>query len=586
MRSRPDVTLYLDPATVTPGQRLRARVRLESRSATPIDGVEVVLTGRESRYKNTSSTGKSSVTYYHRRDVCRLVARFPAGVLEPGRWEREAIFDLPADAPPTFRSRLSAIAYELKVHVQIPWWPDRTVKYDVPVVPEAARPDPARPQTFTSQVGDYRGEDPVVELSIEDDQLFPGGNLRGAVAVTGLGSRRVRRVELVAATLESPRVYSAAGPTDVDRRRWVVREGRPDEGQAIAFNVGVPKDLALPFSSPFIQVDHWLEARVVVAFGRDVLLRAPIRVRRLASATPRSDAPIAPPVGRDRQRAVWAAAIERASAAGLDAPQFDPVRERATFRVSGIDVAIAEEQRESLGPCLVASLDWPSIGLGLRVAERRWTDFGGSPEGVHAALAKRFSVRTRDARQVRGLLDEGLFKALAQFKEAALDDDGAVVLRKGGVNQLAGLERVLAAVRALAETLAVRFGSIPAPQPLEGSMDAWRRFASERGARVRPGDGSVQDWSIRGIPVVLEYQWNDAEPVALRLTTLVPEGEDVTAWTTRFAADLSLEAFAEGRNAGVTMPLEHGPDRVAVVAERMTATVAKLLGHGAEGPYR
>jgi hypothetical protein len=186
MRSRPDLSVYLTPTHVCPGERQRARVVLTSRSETPFDGIDVVLVGKESRYKSTTSNGNNSTRHYHRREILRLGMRFPAGVLTPGTWEREVTFDIPRDAPPSYRSTLATIVYELEVHVHIPWWPDRRERYAVTVETLAVDPGPPRPQIFTTQAGEVRGDAPVLELSLEDDRLRLGGSLAGAVAITGL----------------------------------------------------------------------------------------------------------------------------------------------------------------------------------------------------------------------------------------------------------------------------------------------------------------------------------------------------------------------------------------------------------------
>ena len=41
-------------------------------------------------------------------------------------------------------------------------------------------PGAPRPQIFTTQAGDSRGDAPVLELSLEDDRLRLGGTLAGA----------------------------------------------------------------------------------------------------------------------------------------------------------------------------------------------------------------------------------------------------------------------------------------------------------------------------------------------------------------------------------------------------------------------
>ena len=49
MRSRPDVKVYLDPPQPCPGDRLRVKVVLESKSETPYDAVQI-FPSRASRH--------------------------------------------------------------------------------------------------------------------------------------------------------------------------------------------------------------------------------------------------------------------------------------------------------------------------------------------------------------------------------------------------------------------------------------------------------------------------------------------------------------------------------------------------------
>ena len=219
MRSRPDLSVYLTPTHVCPGERQRARVVLTSRSETPFDGIDVVLVGKESRYKSTTSNGNNSTRHYHRREILRLGMRFPAGVLTPGTWEREVTFDIPRGAPPSYRSTLATIVSELEVHVHIPWWPDRRERYAVTVETLAVDPGPPRPQIFTTQAGEVRGDAPVWELSLQDDRLRLGGRLAGGVAICQ-GSRAapgVPRARRMAASryCRGPRPLRAAVSSSV-----------------------------------------------------------------------------------------------------------------------------------------------------------------------------------------------------------------------------------------------------------------------------------------------------------------------------------------------------------------------------------
>ena len=585
MRSRPALTVYLLPNNPSPGDRLHVRVHLDVHSETPCDAVDVVLVGRESRYMRTSRTGKTSTRKYHRREILRLGKRFEGGVLRPGTWDRELYIDVPADAPPTYSSGLAAVGYELDVRVIIPWWPDRHEKYEVKVRPSAWDPGPARTRIFTSLVGENRGEEPVLELSLEDDRLPLGGKLAGAVAVTGLGDRKLRRVEVSLCAVESALVSSTAGPAEVDRRTWVIHEGTPAEGAAIPFRLKLPDDAPVTFHTPFIRLDQRLEATAVVAFGSDVAISAPVVVLAPSSARPAAHANL-PLVGRQRHLEVWRAAVDKVRVPGVEVVHFNAEEATATLEVRGVRVVVSEEHRDKLGPCLVAALDWPAMGLDLRLGERSWTDMGGKLEEVDRAFQKRFLVRAREGAQAARVLGAEVRQALEIFDEAAMDDAGAVVMRKGGVYQVAGLERFLSLVQMLAARLGHAVASVAPPAALAGGFGAWRAFAEGQGATLRVGDMSLHGWTVRGVPLTLDHRWEGAIPAESRLWTPRPERGEPAAWTAELGVATGRPVFVDESRVGITLPTVTDPEAAAVVADRFAIAVGKLLGASTAGPYR
>lgn len=602
MRSRPELSVYLTPTQVCPGERLRARVVLESRSETPFDKIDVVLVGRESRYESTSSSGDSTTAHYHRREVVRLGVSFPPGVLMPGAWDREVTFDIPRDAPPTYKSPLATIAYTLEVHVHIPWWPDRRESYTVPVQALAVDPGPPRPQVFTTQAGDHRGDAPVLELSLEDDRLRLGGTLAGAVAVTGLRGRRLRRIEVACVAVETALVKSSAGPRDVNRQTWIIHKDTPAEGESVPFRLAIPPELSPSFRSPFIQVQHAIEVVAVVALGQDIALRVPALALRSAAARPGAPVPL---IGSARHLGVWQAAVAQVRETGVTGMRdlhFDPTQGAASFSVGDVAVTVVEEQGEvrkrreragvtggppvtDSGPCLVAELTWPALGLDLRVAERRWTDFGGKPAAFDAALTKRFSLRAREPEQASRFLDPSLRDALLTFDEAGLDDEGAVVLRRGGVYKVDGLVRFLAQAHHLATQVARATALIPPPTALRGTADGWRAFASSRAARLRPGDLALVDWSLRGVPLTLTHRFEQQRRLASELSTPLPTGADPMAWQAALTKATGQPSFVEAAQAGITLGEVGEPSAFSAIAEAFAVAVVKLAG-GDVAPYR
>jgi len=589
MRSRPDLTVYLTPSAPVSGAELHIHVRLHSHSRTPFDAIDVVLTGKEVRYKHPVRAGNPGLVPRYERQILALGRRFPAGVLEPGDWDREVIVPLPPEAPPSYRSKLTVIAYTLDVRVHIPWWPDREGQYAITVRPPAARQTAAAPALYTTQKGENRGAEPVLELSVDNGEVAQGGVLSGAVALSGLGDRHIRRIELACSTVESAFVFekSAGGSLEVDRRSLTIHQGTPRDGEPVPFRLGIPEDLPTSFTTPVIRVQHVLEATAVVAFGTDLVLRAPVVVLRSQAPReelePRSPKPL---LGRARHIAVWRAAAEGARSTGLHELSIDADNAAASFQLGGIEVSVAEEHREGLGPCLAAHLEWASLGLDLRLAERRWTDFGGNLEGIDARFQKRFTLRAREPAQAATVLDKGVREALVGFDEAGLDDASAAVLRKGGVYQVKGLERFFALSQALAAALGRAVKNVPPPAAFASVHRAWQRFAEEQGASLRVGDLSLHGWFVHGVAISLVHEWEADRPVRSRLCTALPADAVAEAWTETVSQATQQPCAINNAELYIPLPTVTEPDTTVALATRFARACAKLRGSGDAGPYR
>lgn len=588
MRSRPDIALYLSPTQPSPGQTLRATVELRSSSETPYDAIDIVFIGRESRFKYTASTGKSTVRKYHRRVSIQLGHQFPGGVLGVGTFKHIVDFNLPADLAPTFGSQYSSIAYEMSVRVHIPWWPDRQETFTIPVR-IAPRPAPAlSPIAHTTAQGDQRGDDPIIELSLESNVLSPGGNLNGAIAFTGLGDRRLRHVELVLSQIETPLVESKVGSAEVERRTWKILEKTPEEGVGIPFRLAIPPEVVPNFQSAFLRIDYALEVVGVVAFGTDLKLRVPVVVEQHKNKPKRSAE--LPLVGKVRHLSVWRAAVDAIKAAKLHVVEFDPERASMVLDMYGIRVQVIEEHREKFGPCLVAELNYPSLGLDVRLCERRWTDFGSKIPEMDRALAKRFTAQAREPRQVTQLLGASLQKVLNVFEEAALDDETAVVVQKGGVYRASGLERFVSLVQALALFLTRARKKIPAPAELAKYLAGYQQFAMERGATLCVGDLSLSDIHCGGMNLSLTHVFEGALPrESLLLVALTPaqlEKGLPAGYLESLRVATGYEGVAVDESVGIRLPLVEDPAMHLQTMDTLAACVSMLDASTKLGPYR
>ena len=238
MRSRPDIKLYLSPAELTPGAHLQAEAVLRSRSETPIDGIVVRLTGLEQRQSGMVMVGNAPLPQYQTYRHVDLVARVPKALLTPGEHRFTFAFDIPPNAPPQYRSRTTSIVYDLDVRVGIPWWPDRSAHYLVPVVASPLSAVGAG-AAFCTDARGPQGTALYLEASLESPVVPLGGVLRGALSLANVAHHRIRRIELALVHTEHARDGSGR---DAEMQRYVVtlQEGAPADGQALPFRMTLP----------------------------------------------------------------------------------------------------------------------------------------------------------------------------------------------------------------------------------------------------------------------------------------------------------------------------------------------------------
>lgn len=594
MRSRPDLKLYLSPGAIEAGTRLRAEAELVSRSRTPIDGVEFHLVGKERRHTGTTMVGNAPMPTYQEITHVDLVARTPATTLEEGRHRVAAEFDLPQRCPPTYRSSITTITYDLAVRVAIPWWPDRSERYLVNVV--------APPSSATGEPGSYcsngagpQGKALYLEASLDSAVIDHDGAVRGAVSVANVEHHRIRRMELALVVNERP--SDRSGVHESQRYVLTLHEGAPIEGEAIPFLLKIPQAAPPSFFGSLIEVEWSLEIRAVVALGTDAWLKIPIQVVRRAPGAPREveSAGRVPPIGRERRALVWAESARRHGLAN------DASEERMTLDLgSGASLAISLEQRKAGGLFYTATVAWPRLGIDLAVTERRWVD-AWSSAGITIGVTgfpDRFTVRGREPSQVRSFLDEASARALLLFEEAAVGDDGATLVSAGTAQSVEDLDAFVARAVAAARTLAQGTSRIPPPTAMAAFVPAWRAFAGALGGRLSLGDMAIVDAAFDQAPLRITTAWTEegaASATLLRLPITLRDGATAAAPELDPAAralveslkaqSQSLEIRGDAVVATVPAPLAD-PASIEPVLIGL-ARLARLLGGGAaRGPYR
>ncbi len=595
MRSRPDIKVYLDPASPTPGSELLARVVLLSRSETPIEGIDVRLLAQERRFRGTAMVGNVPVPQYDTAVHTDLTAHLPECVLVPGKHQHEVSFDLPAGAPPAYQSKLTRIEYELLVHVSIPWWPDRTARFVVPVV-AAPTAKLGKPGLFCTDERGPRGTDLYLEASLDRDAVPVGGVLHGAVSVANVAQHRVRRVELSLVAHEHRLGTDAVGD-EVERHTYQLAGEAPAEGQPMRFRVTLPAEAQPSLSASFIEVLWSVEVRAVVALGTDVTLLVPITVFVPAAhaATDARPAAHVPPVGRERRARIWA---ESARKRGL---RSDPEEERMTLEVPGASLAVTLEPRKTGGLALVATVAWPPLGINLAVAELRWVDAWsrGRVEIPSPLFAERFTVRGRDPAQILAFLDDGLCDRLLRFDEAAVGDEGATLLSAGAAQSAKELDAFLARAVAAARALGAAAQRVPPPAIMAAHVHAWRAFATALGGRLVTGDMSIHDATHDDAPLRIATEWSKGGAPAATLVRFPlaertgpdaarPRHLDGTAQALVDSLSAQVTALAVGEHAieaRVPAPIAD-PATLEPIVAGLSQLARRLAGGAARGPYR
>jgi hypothetical protein len=593
VRSRPDLKLFLSPGHPTPGTRFRAEAVLTSRSETPINGVEFHFLGREQRHAGTSMAGDVPIAQYVGYTHVDLWARTPKTVLSKGVHRFAADFDVPPGAAPMYRSQSASVQYDLQVRVEIPWWPDRSERYAVPI---AALPERPRISagTFCTDGRGPQGSALYLEASLESSVVPLGGSLRGAVSVGNVAQHRVRRINLSLVVSERGRGTSSA-PYEVTRYTVTLVDGAPQESLPLRFRLGVPPDAAPGFTGHVVQVSWHLEVRAVITLGTDVTLTIPIEVIRAAEGAEPLPGPAArvPPVGRERRALVWA---ESARRHGLSN---DPAEERMTMDLGeNSSLAITLEPQKEGGLRYTATIAWPRLGIDLAVTEKRWVDAWskGSISAFAPDFAARFTVRGREEAQVRAFLDEASCRALLLFDEVAAGEEGSVLASPGTAQSVEEVDAFVSRAIVVARTLSERTRRIPPPAIMMGYVEAWRSFAGMLGGRLEPGGMWIHEAAFDEATLQLGTVWSEnglPEATVVVLPLVVKEGgEDPRVDGPAkalldgvIAQGASVEVKREKIVARLPAPLKD-PREIEPVLVGLARLARMLRGGAAQGPYR
>lgn len=510
MRRRPKITLRVTPAVVLPAARLRAEVVLTSKADTPCDGITLTLSGHQRRYEREGSESGAAHRVYHRAEICCLTASFPPVLLTAGEHTRSAFFDLPANAPPTFESEWSEIAYRLAVKVDIPWWPDSTADYvvEVAVPPNARRKRDAAVKRYASHA-EPNGKELYVEASLDAHDLTVGERIEGAISLANVEHHRIKGVDLALVTIESARVKSSAAPGEIARTTWTIHEGKPAEGAPLRFTIEIPKATVPDFATPFIAVTHAIEVNARVSLGQDRQIILPARIVPPGTRGLRKSRPAT--IGADKRAENWQRAIEALGRPEIGVVSIDPDTDEVILSSPAGTLRVSAERRGSDGSFLVACATWPSLGMGLVIRDRRWKDLGGIHVGGDWDDA-RYVVRGREATQVTSFLDARTRAHLAGFADIVIEDRSGRVAFKGSAHNAERLAAFIGAAIDFSDWMSTAYARVAPPVALAHASSAWSNFAARWCATFHPGDFSIDGFSVAGFPMIVRHRWEESTP--------------------------------------------------------------------------
>jgi len=276
----------------------------------------------------------------------------------------------------------------------------------------------------------------------------------------------------------------------------------------------------------------------------------------------------------------------------------DAAEERMRCDLGSGALEITLEPRREGGLATVARLRFPSLGIGLTLGERRWTD--AISWGVIATGDKvfdeRFTVRAREEAQVQAFLDQASRDGLRQFERASIDDGGATFERACAAQATEELHEVVGAALTLARTLLSSARNIPPPAAMSSCVPQWRELAELTNGRLQIGCMAIREAVFNHHPFELVTEWGDdggATGTVARLFLANDEGQDhevLRGPAAEIASALSsrvhsLNVASDCVEATFAAPL-HDPRAILPTLEGLGQLVRAIEGKTSKGPYR
>jgi hypothetical protein len=433
----------------------------------PVDFVEVWLKGEERAVVGGGNNAASAT-----RSIVNLRARLmETGELKKGERSFRCRFQIPEDAPPSYRTFQSGIAYRLEAHASIPWWPDAKNSWVLDVAPRATRGAPS-PYVFASAEGPA-GADPYVEASLADQVVAPGDVVDGRVALYNVEVGRFHGVKIAFVGRQTTRAGKRQATIDVQRFELTLPIDGMRDGDAIPFRTRAP-EMSPTFRSQLVRLDWVLIVSGMRRLARDVRAEAPLLVLPASAPAP-TERRLAPPaVGTPRLNEVWARV---AGEIGMELS--DDVLQA---RIGDVIAIVQQELRPGRGVYLVGRVRYPTLGLALD---------GGVLHGFQRFVGSANRVSTgehyfvgRDKQQVEAFVDAlGLAQVTASI--ADISDDELILEQGKATQRFADIRAFASLTLSLARRWTEAVKAIPPPECFDPSQVAtWRSLADALGTTL------------------------------------------------------------------------------------------------------
>lgn len=586
MRSRPTVRVWHGP-NVVPGARVPVTLELTFKTETPVEHVQVELNGHEyagagGGNQHRSATWKSMAL---RREL-------PGKTYAPGVYKYDLSFDIPPDASPSHVGYDARTRYELFVRVAIPWWPDRTAAYDLPVGFPLTPPYPPKPIIYTTRDATSTSDDPVIELSVDTMDAAIDETISGQISVSDLGTRTCRGVDIAIVQIENLREpYTLMRHTTRFGRRLF--HGRPPEGETLPFSVRVPRGMHPSFEGRLYGTGAVLEVKCDIALGTDVVLRAPLTLRAPLSAPRSLTQDLIQPVGSGRLHRVFSVVAGRL---GL---VYDQARRTLSGTAGSVSFSIGLSHEQD-GYYRAARFEFAPLGVDLLMERKDTRNLFGLTARASAEVPG-YVVTARDPDQIRALC-LAIAKRAENFDNMDATDRSLRLSQKGDASTVQALSTFALQAINFGNEISEAIATLPAPLGLADHVPAWQAYAEQVGGtftrtamRIDGGragfDGLCVEthFAKHGVPTDTTFTLLLDPPLTLPGGQLDLASPDLSANARSLAKSLMDERRVEITEKQLSVSVPNAvpdPAAHAALVDRLSALAAALRGQVAQIPYR